>query len=186
MKKPVIVILVVAGCFLLAACSSNLTQFPVSTSQSVSTSTVSSPSALSSTVPASGVVPHEIIAAGDPMVGTGKNSTAVAWRSGGETPAALAAFPDEAQTALRQLQAQDGSDLYLAIYGGLQPSSGYEVKIVSLDKLDNRLQVSYQIAGPLPGQGAAAVMTHPYVVARIADATIQPADVIFVEQKPAR
>jgi hypothetical protein len=131
-------------------------------------------------------VPYEIVAAGDPMVGSGQNPVAVAWRSGTETPDGLASFPDDAQVALEPLRTQGGSDLYLAIYGGLQASGGYEVKIISVDKLNGRLQVTYQIVGPPPGQGAAAVMTHPYVIARIADTTIQPADVFFVEQKAAR
>ena len=54
-----------------------------------------------------------------------------------------------------------------------------------MDKQNNQLQVTYQIAGPPPGQGGATVMTHPYVIARIHDTTLQPADVTFVEQKPA-
>jgi hypothetical protein len=190
--KLVLAVLLAAGCVWLAACGSNLTQSLLSTTQPRATSISASPGVVSSaqvvsaTLPAGAAVPYDILAAGDPMVGTGQNSVAVAWQSGKEAPAALAAFPEEAQTVLGQLTAQGGSDLYLAIYGGLQPSNGYEVKVISMDKRDGWLQVTYQIAGPPPGQGGATVMTHPYVIARLNDTTLQPADVTFVEQKPAR
>jgi hypothetical protein len=173
--------ILLAGACMLAACSGNLSQTFVSTIQPPATAQTERAAAQTSDA-----VPYEIVAEGDPMTGTGQNSAAVAWRPGTAEPAGLTAFPDEAQAAWAQLQTQAGSDLYLAIYGGVQPSSGYEVKILAVLKQDNRLQVTYQVAGPPPGQGAATVMTHPYVIARIADTTTAPADVVFVEQKVVR
>ncbi len=181
--KPVMVVWLAVSCLMLAACSGGSIQFPVTSRPAATTNPTANSGALN---PPGAAVSYEIVASGDPAVGAGRTSVTSAWRSGSATPAALAAFPDEAQTTLQQLPAQSGSDLYLAIYGGVQPSSGYEVKIVSIDKHDGGLQVTYQVAGPPPGQGAASVMTHPYVIVRLADTTTQPADVSFVEQPVAR
>ena len=125
--KPIIVALLTAGCLWLAACSSNLTaNSGIAPSHSTidPSGVVTSKQSVSVTLAVGEAVPYEIVATGDPMVGSGKNAVTVAWKPGSEAPTALAAFPDEAQTTLGQLPAQGGSDLYLAIYGGLQPSNG--------------------------------------------------------------
>jgi hypothetical protein len=179
-----------AGSLLLAACGSELSQSLSATIQtkatSVSAGTRAAERASSATVLLGDAVPYEIVAAGDPMVGVGESPVTAAWRPGANLPETLAAFPDEAQAAVEPLRMQAGSDLYLAIYGGVQPSSGYEVKIIAVTQQDNRLQVTYQVAGPPPGQGAATVLTHPYVIARVADTTTAPSDVVFVEQTIVR
>jgi hypothetical protein len=188
--RRVMVVVMLAGSLLLAACSPDLSQSLSATIQtkatSVSAGTRAAERAIPATVLISDTVPYEIVAAGDPMVGAGESPVTVAWRLGAKLPETLAAFPDEAQVALEPLRTQAGSDLYLAIYGGQQPSSGYEVKIIAVTQQDNRLQVTYQVAGPPPGQGAATVLTYPYVIARVAETTTAPTDVVFVEQTIVR
>jgi hypothetical protein len=188
--RRVKVILMVAGSLLLAACHPDLSRSLSATIQTKATSentgTRAAERAIPATVLMGDTVPYEIVAAGDPAVGSGQNTATAAWRPGETTPEALAVFPDEAHAALASLRTPAGSDLYLAIYGGVQPSSGYEVKISAVTQQDNRLQVTYQVAGPPPGQGAATVLTHPYVIARVADTTTAPTAVVFVEQPIVR
>lgn len=176
------------GCFILAACSGlpqsmTLTPEPESMKAGVP---VSSPlptdrQAIPATDIESEEVSFSVVAEGDPVDGAGMDPVAVAWSPNDEAPAEFASFPDEALAALAQLENQDDSGLYLAIYGGIQPSNRYAVMIVSVTEHAGKIQVLYRVDGPPPGEGAATVMTHPYVIARLDAPEFQPADVIFVE-----
>jgi hypothetical protein len=191
--KPIFVLLGAAVCLVLSACSGLPQSLMQPTEPASVTSGTPAPDSLDASqqpASASGIrgdtVSYEIFAEGDPMAGTGQKSAAVAWRSGSDAPADLAGFPEEALAVLAQMRPQQKSDLYVAIYGGPQPSSRYAVKIISMTEADGKLRVLYQIEGPPPGEGAATVMTHPYVIARVAETALQPADVVFVEQSSPR
>jgi len=57
---------------------------------------------------------------------------------------------------------------YILIAAGERPTAGYGVKIVNIyDDGQGRLKVRYRVDGPEPGQAAADVITHPFVLARI-------------------
>lgn len=128
-------------------------------------------------------VTYSIVAEGTPMTGEEEIPLAVAWRDFNEMPTELEGFPEEAREAIGQLEVVDDDDLYLAIYAGIQPSSRYAVKILSVTEYEGRLTVLYQVEGPPPGEGAATVMTYPFIIARVKTPIIQPSNVIFAEQK---
>lgn len=107
----------------------------------------------------------------------------VALRAGSPVPALL---PDEARDALTKAVAVQDDALYLVVYVGREPSSGYSVRIVSVAQRVEagvaRLAVMYLIERPDPNKGAAAVITHPYVIARVRGVTVDPANVTFQPQ----
>lgn len=69
------------------------------------------------------------------------------------------------------------------MYGGMQPSGGYNVEIESiLPQAENKLLVRYRISGPPAGQGAASVITYPYTIVRVTDTAVAASDVLFAAQ----
>lgn len=107
----------------------------------------------------------------------------VALRAGSPVPALL---PDEAREALTKAVSVQDDALYLVVYVGRQPSSGYGVRIVTVayrvEGGAGRLAVTYLIDRPDPNKGGASVITHPYVIARVRGVTVDPAAVTFQAQ----
>lgn len=123
-----------------------------------------------------------VVKAGDPAVGTESSALAVALRGSDQTtlPAEL---PTEATTILRSELAANPTALYLVVYGGMQPSGGYRVDIEAIvPQADNTLLVRYRISGPPAGQGAASVITYPYIIVRVTNTAVAAADVLFAAQ----
>lgn len=128
-------------------------------------------------------VDFEIVAQGDPPVGSGSEPLTLAWRGDAPLRAVPETLPDEARTAMKEVLDQADASLYLLIYGGVQPSSGYTVTIENITRNDGQLTVVYSVSGPGPNEGAATVMTHPYIIVRLADATTDPDQVVFEQRK---
>ena len=129
-------------------------------------------------------VPFEIVAEGAPFVGDDTGRPIMLAIAGSDPdPAIPEGLPDEAQEALRTALAKSDSGLYLVVYTGVRPSSGYAVHIdsVTLRRIAGRdqLVVHYREEAPSPGVGAATVLTHPYVIARVIDSPVGAADVVF-------
>ncbi len=141
---------------------------------------------ISEATPAAQIAPAEIdfevIAAGAPPVGQGSEPLTLAVRGDDTTRAVPASLPDEARSAFEALLADADPSLYLVIYGGVQPSSGYAVVIESITRVEGRVTVTYRVTGPGPDEGAATVMTHPYVIIRLTEATFAPDAVVFERQ----
>jgi hypothetical protein len=131
--------------------------------------------------------PFEIVAEGAPFVGddTGRPIRVAIEGSDpdSEIPEGL---PDEAQEALRTALAKSDSGLYIVVYTGVRPSSGYAVHIdsIALRQVAGRdqLVVNFSEEAPSPSVGAAAVLTHPYVIARVTGSPVGTADVVFEER----
>lgn len=125
-------------------------------------------------------IDFEIVAQGDPMVGKDSGPVTVALRGDAPLRTVPEALPDEARAALEKLLSQpEAASLFLVIYGGVQPSSGYKVSIESITRNEGQLTVAYSVIGPGPNEGAATVMTYPYIIVRLADTTTDPDKVIF-------
>ena len=124
-------------------------------------------------------IDFEVVAQGDPMVGKDSGPVTLALRGDAPLRAVPEALPDEARAALEEILSQADASLYLGIYGGMQPSSGYKVSIESITRNDGQLTVAYSVIGPGPNEGAATVMTYPYIIVRLADTTTDPDKVIF-------
>ena len=113
------------------------------------------------------------------MVGKDSGPVTLALRGDAPLRAVPEALPDEARAALEEILSQADASLYLVIYGGVQPSSGYKVSIESITRNEGQLTVAYSVIGPGPNEGAATVMTYPYIIVRLADTTTDPDKVIF-------
>jgi hypothetical protein len=94
-----------------------------------------------------------------------------------------AALPDELKTGLQEALAQTPQDLYIVLYAGPQPSSGYAVQIEDVQLNGEELQISYRVAPPPPSTGAATVITHPYVLLRAHGEKVASLRVTFIETK---
>jgi hypothetical protein len=132
-------------------------------------------------------VPFEIVAEGAPFVGddTGR-PIMLAIEGSDPDPEIPKGLPDEAQETLRTALAKSDSGLYIVVYTGVRPSSGYAVHIdsIALRRVAGRdqLAVNFREEEPSPGVGAATVLTHPYVIARVIDSPVGAADVVFERQ----
>lgn len=131
-----------------------------------------------------GEVPFEIVAQGDTLVGA-KRAEPLTLALRGDAPPRLppGELPEAAREALREGLTGSDSALYLVIYAGVQPSSGYRVRLDSITARRRgsrrQLLVAYHVEGPGPDQGAAAVRTYPFLVARVQAPGVQPEDVLF-------
>ena len=56
---------------------------------------------------------------------------------------------------------------YLLVAAGEKPTAGYNVGITGITGSSDKITVYYQVDGPQPGQPAAQVLTHPYILIRI-------------------
>jgi hypothetical protein len=131
----------------------------------------------------SGNVPFEMVAEGAPFVGTGQALFAIAMRGDDPNRNVPNDLPDDGKIALKNSLSTSDASLYLVIYGGRQPSSGYAIRINSVTMRGNQLVVNYTLDKPKPGQGAATVMTHPFAIARVRNVAL-PADAVVFEQQP--
>ncbi len=132
-----------------------------------------------SSVSSNAPIAYEIVAQGDAFVGSGTAPITLALRGDDRSASVPSSLPDEAKTALQKELARGEAALYIVIYGGLQPSNGYAVKIESIAQRGDQLVVKYAVEGPKRGQGAADVITHPYVIARVSNTSKRPSDVVF-------
>lgn len=129
-------------------------------------------------------VAFELVAKGEPFLAPDDAAPVLAaLRPGGAVPAAL---PDDARGQLTRLLAVQDDSLYLVVYLGRQPSSGYGVRILFVTRGSEsgapRLVVTYVLDKPDPTKGAATVITHPYAIARVREAGVEPAAVAFQMQ----
>lgn len=118
----------------------------------------------------------------------------VAYSGGSDEPIRLAISGQQAMTgaadglppvvneALRAAAEQNPDALYVVVYSGVKPSGGYAVTIDSLRAPDSAsLLVVYSESEP--GGAAAAVLTYPYVIARVISPAAAPNTVQF-QQAP--
>ncbi len=167
-----------------------LTPASTLTNAALSMKVASAAAATTSTVAVAPGIPFEIVAQGSAFVGEGKASVTQALRGDTQLQRAMSAnLPDEAQAALKAAFTHPDPVLYIVIYAGQQPSTGYTVRILSITPYNeagvDKLAVNYTLDKPSPSQGGATVMTHPYVIARVANTNVRSSDVMFVEQKSA-
>ncbi len=127
-------------------------------------------------------VPFEIVAQDAPFVGPETGPIALAIRGSDTEDAHMKGLPEEAAAALHSALAESDSALYIVIYAGIRPSSGYAVRVDSIvrqvDGGKERLVVNYSLDEPDPDKGAATVLTHPYVIVRVSDVQVDTAEVI--------
>jgi hypothetical protein len=145
------------------------------------------PTALPMATPTPGELSFEVVALGAPFVGRA-DAVPVIWAVRGDNPgrAAPPGLPDEAAAALSKSMATADPALYVLVYLGRQPSSGYGLRIVSMAQRAEagvqKLVVTYALDKPDPNKGAATVITHPFVIARVAGTKIGTANVVFQQQ----
>ena len=136
----------------------------------------------SGTAPVAGVR-FEIVAKGDPMVSVGETPIMTAILNDGAGQAIPAGLPAEAKTALEAALAKPDAALYVVVFLGKQPSSGYGVEITSITPSSEGgkagLAVHYSFEKPDPAKGGATVLTYPYVIASVQQAGVAPENVTF-------
>jgi hypothetical protein len=196
-----LVLLALVGCLAAAACvAATRTTAPeaqVAAGRSAQLSALSpgpaspaaspQPAARSPQPPVSGAplsVPFEVVAEGDAPANGRREALTLAVRGQDVRGLLPEALPDVAHDALLGALAGPDSALYVVIYAGAQPSSGYRVRIDAVTRQvegeQEKLVVTYHVEAPT--QGAAAVETHPYVVAQVMATDMQPGDVVFEER----
>jgi hypothetical protein len=140
-------------------------------------------------IPTAGCVPQAqkfiVVASGDPMEGPAQGQVfTIALRSAAGGQPVPIIGPEEATKVLDMVNADPGLGLFFYIYGGEQPSAGYSVQIRSIvySYGDGRgkYTVRWTLKGPVAGDGAAAVLTHPYILARITNKSVPVANVEFI------
>jgi hypothetical protein len=128
-------------------------------------------------------VPFEVLAQGEPLVGQGRQPITLALRGDDPDRVVPDDLPDEAKEALQRALARPDSALYLVVYAGVQPSSGYRVHIDSIttrvEAGREELVVTYSLEEPGPDQGAATVLTYPFIIARVRGSDVGAEDVLF-------
>lgn len=127
-------------------------------------------------------ITFEIIAQGAPFVSKGEAPSTRALRGDDPNKSVPTDLPEEAKSALQNALAASDATLYLIINGGRQPSGGYSVRINSIAQRGNQLVVNYTVQGPKPGEGAAAVLTYPFVIARVKNVSVPASAVVFEKQ----
>lgn len=117
----------------------------------------------------------------------------VAYSGGSDTPQLLAVsgeraaestldgLPPDVMAALQSAVVDDPTGLYIVIYSGMKPGSGYSVTVdsMSLEGVgqDQTLVVSYSETGP--ELGGTTALTYPYVIAHVVRPAIPPDRVTF-------
>lgn len=128
---------------------------------------------------AAGAVPFEIVAQEAALVGQGTDPITLALRGDDPNPAIPDLLPDAAREALQNALARSEPALFIVVYAGVQPSSGYQANIEAIKADGEKLVVEYSLQSPRPDQGGANVRTHPFVIARVDNTRAQPGDVVF-------
>lgn len=132
-------------------------------------------------------VVYDILAQGDPANGGGEKT--VTWVIRGDDPnrQAPAGLPEDGLQVLSKALEKEEAVLYAVIYAGPQPSSGYSIQVHSIMLMNQdgkqQIVVTYSLQGPGANQAASAVITHPYLIARLREPGVQPEQVIFQEIK---
>ncbi len=87
-------------------------------------------------------------------------------------------LPPVVNEALRAAAEENPDALYVVVYTGVKPSGGYAVTIDAMHAPDSAsLLVVYSESEP--GGAAAAVLTYPYVIARVISPVVAPNAVQF-------
>ncbi|MBI5033615.1 MAG: protease complex subunit PrcB family protein [Chloroflexi bacterium] len=140
------------------------------------------PPALATQPAQSGSIPFEVVAQGAPFVSNSETLSMRAIRGDDPNKSVPNDLPEEAKIALRNAFATPDPSLYIVINGGGQPSGGYSVRINSMTMNGSRLVVNYTVQGPKPGEGAATVLTYPFVIARVKNTSVPASAVVFEKQ----
>lgn len=139
-----------------------------------------SPTQAQSNMPADQVA-YQVISQGEAPGGGGEAPMTLALRGESEIPDQL---PEEVRQALRDSIREAPDATYILIYAGMKPSGGYAVEIKSIVTEQKagktNLVVNYDLIQPDPQAGAAAVITYPFVIARLEDIDL-PLEAIHFE-----
>lgn len=155
---------------LLCACSPGIdleTDFPLSRQVNPTEPGPSETGNPSRNPPAPGSLPFKVIDSGAPTDG-GAAPFALAMRSDQGQDATLRSLPEDARHELEMALAADQASLYLILYAGEMPSSGFSVQIrsIALEQEGGKkvLLVRYYVQPPDPQSGAATVLSYPYLI----------------------
>lgn len=152
-------------------------------SGTIAVAAAAAPTGVGEATLAVGTVPFEVLAEGEPFVGQGRQPITLALRGDDPDRAVPDDLPDEAREALQRALARPDAALYLVVYAGVKPSSGYRVHIDSITTRDEagreKLVVNYSLEEPRPDQGGATVLTYPFVIARVPGIDVGTEDVLF-------
>src|SRR5207253_10917283 len=92
-------------------------------------------------------------------------------------------LPDTAQKALGEIFTKPDPALYVVVFDGQKGSTGFRIIIDAIfrrrDASSEKLVVRYHVDAPGLGQGGMTVYTYPFVIARVADAQVEAAAVVF-------
>ena len=128
-------------------------------------------------------VPFTLVAQGEPLGGRNSEPVTVAIRGDDSYRKLPYGLPDVAQTALKEIFSKPDSALYVVIFDGQKGSTGHRVVIDTVvrrrDTSGVKLVVRYHVDAPGPGQGGGTAYTYPFVIARVADAHVEAAAVVF-------
>lgn len=165
---------------LAAACAA----VPASTTSLKALSVTSAPTPSTRAAPTPSGLLFEVVAEGAPMVGEETSKPILAAINGNDPNRALpAGLPDTAQEALRAALSKSDSALYVVVYAGVQPSSGYAVRINAITTRQaagrEQLVVDYTLEKPAPGTGGATVLTYPFAIVRVSGVKVNARDVVF-------
>lgn len=127
-------------------------------------------------------IPFEIVAQGAPFVSKGETLSTRAIRGDDPNKSVPTDLPEEGKSALQNVLVTSDASLYVVINGGRQASGGYSVRINSVTTRGNQLVVNYTVQGPKPGEGAATVLTYPFVIARVKNISVPASAVVFEKQ----
>jgi hypothetical protein len=130
-------------------------------------------------------LPYTVIQAGAPTNG-GLQPLFVALRGDLTGQSAPPGLPSEARQALDAALTEKEAGLILVLYAGEMPSGGFSIQLEDISARQENgqevLDVSYSIQPPDPQSGAAAVLTYPYLIARL-DKTLAPEQVRFEKSR---
>lgn len=163
--------LAMLACLALSACASPATETPSAAADETSLAEFEG-------------VRVTLVSFGAPMAGEHKAQALYTVLNGTTHNTTIeASLPDELKTVLQEALAASPQDVYVILYAGPQPSSGYALQIDDVKLNGNDLQITYRIAPPPPSTGAATVITHPYVLLRVSGPKAADLNVTFTEAK---
>ncbi|MBI2830573.1 MAG: protease complex subunit PrcB family protein [Chloroflexi bacterium] len=77
-------------------------------------------------------------------------------------------------------------NIYIVVYQGIKPDSGYQVRIKEITQSEDTVAVQVELKVPQAKLAYAQVMVHPIAVAEVTRAELKPAnslDFTFIDQK---
>jgi hypothetical protein len=117
----------------------------------------------------SNTVPFEIIAQEESAISGGKTPVLLAVQGDAAEQSIPNELPAKARESLRQILIKKESALYIVVFDGPKPSTGYKVRINSITKQrennGEHLVVNYSVDKPALGGGA--TITYPFVIAQV-------------------